>query len=267
MNDQPIGVFDSGLGGLTVLQALADLLPDEHLIYLGDTARYPYGPKSTEELQRYSMQIAEHLVEQGVKMIVIACNSATAAALDLLRDRLDIPVIGVVEPGVRAARKVTQTGRIGVIGTQMTADSKIYEHTSEALRTGMDLTTLACPGFVELVEAGETRSKRAKQIVGAQLEPIKDHDIDVLVLGCTHYPLLARTIKDHVGRGVTLVSSADETAFEVRDILDRTGWIREPADSPASRVFYTTGDPKRFRQLGERFLGFPLTDVRAHSWD
>lgn len=266
MNDRPIGVFDSGLGGLTVLQALADLLPDEDLVYLGDTARYPYGPRSAEELQRFSLEIADFLVDQGVKMIVVACNSATAAALDLLRETYDIPIIGVVEPGVRAAQKVTVTGQVGVIGTQMTADSRIYEHTAESLRAELELTTLACPGFVELVEAGETRGPRARQVVGDRLRHLADHDIDVLVLGCTHYPLLARVIKDHVGRGVTLVSSADETAFEVRDILERTGWIREAAGTHGTRVFHTTGDPARFRDLGERFLGTPLADVRAHAW-
>lgn len=266
MNDRPIGVFDSGLGGLTVLQALADLLPDEHLVYLGDTARYPYGPKSREELQRYSLEIADVLLAEGVKMIVIACNSATAAALELLRERTDVPVIGVVEPGVRAAQKVTTTGRVGVVGTQITADSKIYEHTAEQLRTGLDLTTLACPGFVELVEGGDTTGPRADAVVGARLAELADQDIDVLVLGCTHYPLLARTIKDHVGREVTLVSSADETAFEVRDILERTGWMREPAGVPGRRTFFTSGDPVRFRELGERFLGFELADVRAHHW-
>ena len=266
MNDRPIGVFDSGLGGLTVLQALADLLPDEHLIYLGDTARYPYGPRSREELQRFSVEIADLLLAQGVKMIVIACNSATAAALDLLRETTDVPVIGVVEPGVRAAQRATATGHVGVIGTQITADSKIYEHTAEHLRTGLELTTVACPGFVELVEDGETTGPRADQVIGTRLVELAAHDIDVLVLGCTHYPLLARTIKDHVGRGVTLVSSADETAFEVRDILERTGWMREPAGIAGTRTFFTTGDPARFRELGERFLGFPLTDVRAHHW-
>jgi glutamate racemase len=267
VNDRPIGVFDSGLGGLTVLQALADLLPDEHLVYLGDTARYPYGPKSREELQRYSLQIAAFLVDQGVKMLVIACNSATAAALELLRDTYDVPVIGVVEPGVRAAQKVTATRHVGVIGTRITADSKIYELTSEALRTGLEMTTLACPGFVELVEGGDTVGPRADAVVRARLEALADHEVDVLVLGCTHYPLLARTIKDHVGRDVTLVSSADETAFEVRDILERTGWTREPAGGPGRRTFFTTGDPTRFRELGERFLGFGLDDVRAHRWD
>ncbi|HEX9888087.1 MAG TPA: glutamate racemase [Nitriliruptorales bacterium] len=267
MNDHAIGVFDSGLGGLTVLQALADLLPHEDLIYLGDTARYPYGPKPDEELKRYSTQIAEFLVEQGVKMIVIACNSATAAARDLLRDRFEVPIIGVVEPGVRAAVKASRTGRVGVIGTQMTADSRIYERTSDRLRTGLDVTTLACPGFVELIEAGDTESERAHDVVRAGLGPLQEHDIDALVLGCTHYPLLARTIKDVAGRHVVLVSSADETAFEVRSILERTGWAAHDRTRTGRRTYFTTGDPATFRRLGQRFLGYELVDVRAHRWE
>lgn len=265
MNDHPIGVFDSGLGGLTVLQAMADLLPQEHLIYLGDTARYPYGPRPADELQRYAFQIADLLLEHGVKMIVVACNSATAAALEALRERYDVPIIGVVEPGVRAAVKVSRSGRAAVIGTQITADSRIYERTAETLRSGLELTVQACPGFVELVEAGETEGGRAMRVVSGQLAALDDADVDTLILGCTHYPLLARTIKEVVGRDVVLVSSADETAFEVRSILERTGWSRD-ADTPGRRTFLTSGDPTTFRRLGERFLGYPLEDVRAHTW-
>ncbi|MDX1658842.1 MAG: glutamate racemase [Nitriliruptorales bacterium] len=266
MNDHPVGVFDSGLGGLTVLQALDDLLPHEHLIYLGDTARYPYGPRSEDELRRFSVEIAEFLMGFDIKMLVVACNSATAAALELLRERYEIPVIGVVEPGLRAAVSTTRTGSVAVIGTEVTASSKVYEHTAESLRLDLDLTVEACPGFVELVEAGDTDGARAHQLVADQLRVLEGHDVDALVLGCTHYPLLARTIKDVVGRGVTLVSSADETAFEVKDILERTGMVREQ-EGAARRTFFTTGDPETFRRLGERFLGFPLEDVRAHRWD
>lgn len=266
MNDHPIGVFDSGLGGLTVLQALADLLPDEHLVYFGDTARYPYGPRTRDELQRFSAEITDVLVDHGVKMVVVACNSATAAALDLLRERCAIPVIGVVEPGVRAALSVSATGHVGVIGTQMTADSKIYEQTAAHLRADLELSVLACPGFVELVEAGVTRGARARRVVADRLAHLDDPAVDTLVLGCTHYPLLSRPIKEVVGRGVTLVSSADETAFEVRDILERTGWCRDGSGGPARRVYYTSGDVEVFGELGARFLGQPLDDVRAHRW-
>ncbi|MBW3661643.1 MAG: glutamate racemase [Actinobacteria bacterium] len=268
MNERPIGVFDSGLGGLTVLQALADLLPTERLIYFGDTARYPYGSKPRDVLRRYSTQIADALLERDVKMIIVACNSASAAALDLLRERHPkVPIIGVVEPGVRAAVRATRSGRVGVIGTRMTADSKIYELTAQQLHAELDLEVVACPGFVELVESGDTDSDHARRIVAAGLAPLRDAAIDTLVLGCTHYPLLARTIKETVGRGVVLVSSADETAFEVRDILGRTGWARGGLAGPGWRRFLTSGDPPTFRRLGRRFLGADLGRVQAWNWE
>ncbi len=265
MDERPIGVFDSGLGGLTVLQALADLLPDEHLLYLGDTARYPYGTRSGDELRAFSAQIADFLVAQGVKMLVVACNSATAAALDHLRDLHDLPIIGVVAPGLRAAAAVSRTGRIAVIGTQMTADSRVYERTADALRLDLDVAVTPCPGFVELVEEDRTEGPEALRVVRHGLAPVLTARLDTLVLGCTHYPLLARTISEVVGRDVTLVSSADETAFEVRDILERTGWLRR-GDTPGTRTCWTSGDPARFARLGEAFLGAPLGDVRALRW-
>ncbi|HSK25220.1 MAG TPA: glutamate racemase [Egicoccus sp.] len=265
MHDGPIGVFDSGLGGLTVLQALADLLPGEDLVYFGDTARYPYGDRSAEELRRFSDQIADLLVAQGAKMLVVACNSATAAALEHLRDRLDIPVIGVVEPGLRAADKASRSRRTVVIGTRMTAGSRVYEHTADRLKLDLDVDVLACPGFVELVEEGRTDTPEAIAVVRERLAPLLTARTDTLVLGCTHYPLLSRAIGEVVGRSVILVSSADETAFEVRDLLERMGWLA--GEAPRGRLrFLTSGDPTRFAELGERFLGTPLTDVAAHRW-
>jgi glutamate racemase len=267
VHERPIGVFDSGLGGLTVLQALADLLPHEDLVYLGDTARYPYGERSPEELVRSSEAIARFLAGEGVKMIVVACNSATAAALPHLREVVDVPVIGVVEPGLRAAAATSHTGRTVVIGTTVTAQSGVYETAAASL--GLGVTTHACPGFVELVEDGRTEGPEVERVVRRQLEPLLSARVDTLILGCTHFPLLARPISEVVGRHVTLVSSADETAFEVRDILERTGWLRTDGehpvdpDRPGRRTFYTTGDPERFEVLGARFLGVPLHDVRA----
>lgn len=266
MNDGPIGVFDSGLGGLTVLQALADLLPGEDLVYFGDTARYPYGDRTASQLRCFSDQIADLLVAAGAKMLVVACNSATAAALEHLRDRLDIPVIGVVEPGLRAADHASRTRRTVVIGTRMTATSRVYEQAAERLKLDLDVEVLACPGFVELVEEGRTDTPEAVEVVRARLAPMLTARTDTLVLGCTHYPLLSRAIGTVVGRRVTLVSSADETAFEVRDLLERMGWLEHRAGGGA-RTFLTSGDPARFAELGERFLGTPLTDVRAHRWD
>lgn len=262
MHEGAIGVFDSGLGGLTVVQALDDLLPHEDVVYIGDTARYPYGPRSATQLRGFSHELAGWLVERGVKMVVVACNSATAAALEHLRATLDVPVVGVVEPGVRAARSASATGRVAVVGTQQTVKSRIYERTSDRLRTGLDLRTRACPRFVELVEQGRTGGADVRAIVAADLAGLVD-DVDALVLGCTHFPLLARPISEVLGRGVTLVSSADETAFEVRDLLDRTG-LAAPAGRQGRRRFLTSGDPARFATLGERFLGWPLGVV--HPW-
>jgi glutamate racemase len=262
VNQRPIGVFDSGLGGLTVVQALADLLPQEDLLYVGDTARYPYGDKTPEELRAYSTQIARFLVDGGAKMLVVACNSATAAALEHLREAFRVPVVGVVAPGLRAAATASRTHRTMVIGTQVTASSGIYERTAEELRLDLGLDVLACPGFVRLVEEDRTTGPEAERVVREQLAPLLTARVDTLVLGCTHFPLLARTISSVVGRHVTLVSSADETAFEVRDLLERTGWLRE-GDAEGQRRFFTTSDPDRFRELGERFLGFGLGDVRG----
>lgn len=259
MRERPIGVFDSGLGGLTVLQALADLLPAEDLIYLGDTARYPYGERSLEELEAISLEVAGELVRRDIKLLVVACNSATAAALPALRSALDVPpVIGVVEPGVRAAAATSRTRRAVVIATRATARSAIYEQTAAALGAEVALTTVACPGLVELVEEGRTSGPEVTAEVRARLAPLLSARIDTLVLGCTHFPLLARPISEVVGKDVALVSSADETAFEVRDLLGRLGWSHPEPGRIGTHRFLTTGDPATFAALGERFLGVPL---------
>jgi glutamate racemase len=255
-------VFDSGLGGLTVVQALADLLPQEDLLYVGDTARYPYGDKTPEQLRDYATQIARFLVDGGAKMVVVACNSATAAALEHLHEVFRVPIVGVVAPGLRAAATTSRTHRTVVIGTQVTATSGVYERTAEELRLDVRLDVLACPGFVRLVEEDRTTGPEAERVVRDQLAPLLTARVDTLVLGCTHFPLLARTISAVVGRHVTLVSSADETAFEVRDLLERTGWLRD-GGGRGRRTFFTTSDPARFRELGGRFLGYELEDVRG----
>jgi len=261
VRERPIGVFDSGLGGLTVLQAMVDLLPEEDFVYLGDTRRYPYGDRSLGELAEISVAVAEALVDEGVKLLVVACNSATAAALPALRATLDVPVIGVVEPGVRAASAASRTGRAVVIATRATVDSGVYEATADRLDLGVSLSSVACPGLVELVEAGRTSGVEVTRQVRERLAPLLTARVDTLVLGCTHFPLLARPISEVVGRDVTLVSSADETAFEVRDLMQRLGWDRLGDRRPGERRFLTTGDPKVFLRLGGRFLGEPIGSV------
>ena len=261
----PIGVFDSGLGGLTIVRALVDLLPDEHLVYFGDTARFPYGPRSPDELSRFALEDAQVLLEHDVKMIVVACNSAASVALDLLRERCNVPVVGVIEPGVRAAIQVT-AGRLGVIATEATVRSRAYERAVIAARAAVELVTLPCPGFVELVESGDTDSPHTRAIVEARLTPMRAAGVDTLVLGCTHYPHLARPIADVMGRHVVLVSSAEETAFEVRDLLEHTGMTRHADDELARRTFITSGDERTFTTLGRRFLGPDLGPVLPWRW-
>jgi glutamate racemase len=266
MSDQPIGVFDSGLGGLTVLRALIDLLPDERIVYFGDTGRFPYGPKPAEEVLAHALQITDVLLERDVKLLVVACNSAAAAALDTLQAKLDIPVIGVIEPGLQAAARVTRSGRIGVIGTVGTIASGAYQRVADALDGDVDLTCAACPGFVEFVEAGDVDSDQVHVLAERLLAPVRDATVDTLVLGCTHYPLLARTIGDVMGRGVVLVSSADETAFAVRDLLAARGMVAAGPPRDPRHVFFTSGPVDTFRTLGERFLGPEVATVESWHW-
>jgi glutamate racemase len=265
MDDRPIGVFDSGFGGLTVARAMIDLLPDEDLVYVGDTGRYPYGPRPLEEVRTFARQVMALLVgAHDVKMVVIACNTASAAALDLLRFEYDAPVVGVIDPGVRAAVKASRNQRIGVIGTVGTVRSGAYQRATGALRLPVHLTCAACPGFVEFVERGETASEQVHVLAERLLAPVIEAQVDTLLLGCTHYPFLARTIADVMGRDVVLVSSADETAFEVRAILEDTGLGRRTA-AKGSRRWVSSGDTETFRTLGRRLFGPEIDEVEP--WD
>lgn len=270
VTDRPIGVFDSGLGGLTVLRALIDLLPHERVVYFGDTGRFPYGPKPFDEVRAHAHEITGVLLGHDVKALVVACNSAAAAALDTLRAQLDIPVIGVIEPGLRAAARVSRTGRVGVIGTVGTIASGAYQRLAAGLRTErcheLDLTCAACPGFVEFVEAGDVESDQVHVLAERLLSPVRDADVDTLVLGCTHYPLLARTIADVMGREVVLVSSADETAFAVRDLLTQQGMLAAEAPRDPRHLFFTSGRADTFRELGARFLGPEVAAVEPWHW-
>ena len=266
MNGQPIGMFDSGFGGLTVARAVIDLLPGEDVVYFGDTGRYPYGPRPLDEVTGYALEIADLLCGPlGVKLLVVACNTATAAALDLLVKECPVPVVGVIEPGVRAAVKATRNGRVGVIGTVGTIGSGAYQTAVATADPSVHLTCASCPGFVELVERGETSSDQAYVLVERLLAPVRQAGVDTLLLGCTHYPFLARTIGDVMGRDVVLVSSADETAFEVRDVLLEQSAGARPGRTGRHR-FISSGDVAWFKALGSRLLGPELDGVEAWRW-
>lgn len=260
-------MFDSGFGGLTVARALIDLMPGEHVVYVGDTGRYPYGTRQLDEVREFSREITRLLVERyNVKLVVVACNTASAAALELLQFEFDVPIVGVINPGVRAALAVTSNDRVGVIGTVGTIGSGAYQRAVRAHRATAELTCAACPGFVEFVERGETDSDQVRVLAQRLLAPVRGADVDTLLLGCTHYPFLARTISEVMGRGVVLVSSADETAFEVRSLLDETGLVRRSA-SKGDHRFVSSGDVGLFRELGRRLLGPELDSVEGHAWD
>jgi glutamate racemase len=262
--DAPIGVFDSGLGGLTVAQAIMHQLPTESLIYFGDTARVPYGPKSPETVRRYSHEIAGFLLEQGVKAIVVACNTATAHALPMLEAELPVPVIGVVSPGARAAVKASKTGHIGVIGTEGTIRSGAYVKAIHAESPGAVVTVQACPLFVPLVEEGWNDSEATRIIAAEYLAPFSHDEVDTLVLGCTHYPLLKRVIGETIGRAVRLIDSAEETAADARRMLDEHGLASTGAT--ASYRFVASDDPAQFLQLGQRFFGDALERVEIRTF-
>ncbi|HMC51942.1 MAG TPA: glutamate racemase [Acidimicrobiales bacterium] len=267
MDDRPIGIFDSGFGGLTVARAVFDLVPGEDVVYVGDTGRYPYGPRPLDQVREFARQITAYLVrEHGVKMVVVACNTAAAAALDLLRFEFDVPLVGVIHPGVRAAVLVTRNRRVGVIGRVGTIASGAYQRAGWAQRAPVELTCCACPGFVEFVERGETESDQVHVLSERLLTPVRAAGVDTLLLGCTHYPFLARTIGDVMGRDVVLVSSADETAFEVRSILADTGLGRRTEGKGCHR-FVSSGDVRWFKELGSRLLGLDVGEVERLVWD
>ncbi|MGI9140807.1 MAG: glutamate racemase [Gemmatimonadaceae bacterium] len=257
--DAPIGVFDSGLGGLTVVRELIRQLPNESIIYFGDTARVPYGPKGPNTVVRYSQDVAAFLRTQGVKAIVVACNTATAHALPTLVAEQSVPVIGVIEPGSRAAVRVSRDGRIGVIGTRGTVRSLAYDKAIMRLAPRATVTTAACPLFVPLIEEGWLDSEPTRIVARGYLEPFTDGRIDTLVLGCTHYPLLKTIIGQTVGRDVRLIDSAEETAAETARVLRENEL--EATGSNAHYRFVASDDPEQFLAVGQRFLGAPLERV------
>lgn len=258
----PIGVFDSGIGGLTVVRALMEQLPHESIIYFGDTARVPYGPKSPDTVRRYSREISAYLVEQGVKAIVVACNTATAHGLAALRDELPLPVVGVVEPGARAAVAASRGHALGVIGTAGTIGSGAYDRAIHTLLPEARVVTRACPLFVPLVEEGWTDGDVARLVAHQYLDPMRDEGIDALVLGCTHYPLLKPLLSEIVGERVRLIDSAEETAAETARMLTTRSLRAAPDATPAYR-FIASDAPEQFLRLGQRFLGASIDRVET----
>jgi glutamate racemase len=256
--DAPIGIFDSGFGGLTVARSVIDQLPHESIVYVGDTARQPYGPKPIGEVREYALECLDHLVERGVKALVIACNSASAAVLRDARERYDVPVIEVIYPATRRAVAASHTGRIGVICTHATAESMAYDD-AFAAAPHVELVTRACPRFVEFVERGITGGEELLAVARDYLDPLTEARVDTLILGCTHYPLLTGVISLVMGEAVTLVSSAEECAKDVYKMLATTGLMR--AGGEPTYHFLTTGTPGDFEAHGQRFLGPELVSA------
>lgn len=280
MESSPIGIFDSGLGGLTVAREIARVLPTESLLYFGDTARCPYGPRDRDEVRGFVAQIGTWLEERSVKLMVIACNTATAAGLDLAQQSFAVPVIGVVEPGARAAVMATHNRRVGVIGTVGTVDSGAYSRAVRALDAGVTVFSAAAPRFVDIVEEGLRRDAGKVEDLLADasevfirpsfyelardyLDPLRRNEVDTLVLGCTHFPLLSAAIQQVMGARVRIISSAEETAREAAEMLARRAELATADGAPRRHTFVTTGDPEEFRRLGSRVFGADLGPVAA----
>ncbi len=260
----PIGVFDSGIGGLTVVRELMRQLPEERIIYFGDTARVPYGPKSPDTVRRYSSEIASFLAHEGVKAVVVACNTATAHALEMLQADLPLPVIGVVQPGARAAVRGAHGGAIGVIGTAGTIASGAYERAIRALAPDIRIAARACPLFVPLVEEGWLDTEATRLIAGEYLAPMTAERVDTLVLGCTHYPLLKPLLSRIMGPHVRLIDSAEETAAETARVLNERG-LRAPAESRGEHRFVASDAAEQFLRMGQRFLGSAIERVETKT--
>lgn len=260
--DKPIGVIDSGVGGLTVVKEILRQLPKEQIYYVGDTLRCPYGPRSKEEVRQFTWEMTDYLLQQEIKMLVIACNTATAAVLEELKESLSIPVIGVIHPGARTALKETNNYHVAVIGTEGTINSKAYEHALKSIHDDIQVESLACSSFVPLVESGDFLNKKAKKIVEKTLQPLKDKPIDTMILGCTHYPLLKPVIQNVMGKHISLISSGDETAREVITMLYESNLLYTGNREPQHR-FYTTGSSDMFRKIAEDWFEQPIRYIKT----
>lgn len=262
---RPIGMFDSGVGGLTVARAVIDQLPHEDLVYFGDTARCPYGPRPAQEVRAFALEIMDTLVAEGVKLLVVACNAAASAALHQARHRYDVPIISVIEPGIRAGLAATRNRRLGVIGTEITISSGSYDDALAATRANVSLFSKACPRFVEFVERGDTSSDELFSVAEEYLTPLREADVDTVILGCTHYPLLTGVIQYVMGEDVVLISSAEATAAEVVKKLRDDGMLN-PSIAPGVHRFISSSEGGAWSDLGLRFLGPEFTNVEYKPW-
>lgn len=262
-----IGIFDSGIGGLTVFREIEKILPHEDLIYLGDTARVPYGNKSPETVTRYALQNVRFLLNQNIKMVVVACNTASAFAMPALQQSFDLPILGVIEPGAKGALAVSREKRIGIIGTEGTIKSEAYPRTIRKQSPHALTMSTACPLFVPLVEEGWLEGEICEKITFQYLHKMLDEKIDTLILGCTHYPLLKTTLQTVVGTHVTLIDSAEETAREAALTLNRHHLTRPPDNNHPKREFFVTDSPERFRRVGELFLKRPISKIQHVTID
>lgn len=262
----PIGVFDSGLGGLTVFKVLARRMPEESLIYFGDTAHVPYGSKSPEAIARFSSEVAKFLAKKGIKLLVVACNTSSAWALPAIRKAVKVPVLGVIEPGARGALGVSRGGRVGIIGTEATVKSGAYEKALKALKKGTRTASAACPLFVPLVEEGWWSGDVVEAVARKYVAPLRAAKVDTVILGCTHYPYLKPVLARALGSRVRLIDSAEETARETENVLCELG-LRAPRGGRGRREFYASDAPERFKRLAGRMLGAPVKSVRLHRMD
>ncbi|MBU8905092.1 glutamate racemase [Desertibacillus haloalkaliphilus] len=258
--NKPIGVIDSGVGGLTVAKEILRQLPKEEIIYIGDTERCPYGPRPAEEVRQFTWQMIKKLVDQGIKMLVIACNTATAVVLEEVKEKLSIPVVGVVHPGAITALKMTKRDHVAVIGTSGTIESKAYEKALKSINSDVEIESLACPRFVPLVEQGILDGSEALAVVEETLKPLINRSFDTLILGCTHYPLLGEVIQQVVGEQKELICSGDETAREVSALLYHQNLLYTEQRTP-NHMFYTTGDGDRFKRIANNWLDFEIEHV------
>jgi glutamate racemase len=266
MATMPLGMFDSGVGGLTVARAVIDLLPHEDLIYFGDSARLPYGPRPQAEVKKFALEIMDALMQEGVKMLVVACNAASSTALEEAETRYDVDVVGVIEPGLRAALAATRNRRIGLLGTKVTVGSGAYDRTLRATRANVALQSVACPRFVEFVERGDTTSDEVVRAAESYLSPLKASGVDTVILACTHYPLLAGVISYVMGDDVVLISSAEATAHEVYGrLMDRR--LLNPSSKLGSHRFIASSAQGISSELGRRFLGPEFSEVEHRPWD